>query len=267
MIKLINIFNEEKYALEILNKGFISNKKGLELFILAKYYRFKHNKTKKECKELLKQFCETQIDDYNNSELYQKVNSTISQAYKKDVHFLNIDYIEFNQYELDYINSLNISSVCKQVLFGLWCCNKLNIKAGQSDKWVNITYIELKKFCNLSNGNMFKIMNELYNNNLIFISDRCAICLTFLEDYILYFKEKYNCDNDISPITAYYIDDFKTCGLWWQKVNGNKKVIVCGDCGILTLRNSNRQKYCKECAKQKELEKHERYNAKRIYDH
>ena len=256
---MISIFNEEKYALNVLKNGFISNKQGLELFILAKYYRFKHNKDKTECKELLKQFCESQVEDYNNSELYTKVNSTIKQAYDKDARLLAINNIKFNQYELDYINSLNVSSVGKQILFGLWCCNKLNIEAEQSDKWVNITYTELKKFCNLSNGNMIKIMNELYNNNLIFISDRCALCLTFLEDY-----DKFLQDNSLpSSINYYEITDFTTCGLWWQKYNGNKKIIECAECEILTIRNSNRQKYCKKCAREKELDKQIRYNAKR----
>ena len=255
---MINIFDEEKYALDVLNEGFMSKKQGLELFILAKYYRFKHNKSKSECKKLLKEFCEKQVADYEHSELYRKVNSTIDQAYDKDAILLEIKHIEFNQYELDYINSLNISSNCKQVLFGLWCCNKLNIKANQSDKWVNITYSELKKFCNLSNGNMFKIMNELYVNGLIFISDKCALCLTFLDMYNNYVSEK-----DISLSPLYYIYDFETCGLWWQKQNGNKKIIVCAECEKLTVRSSNRQKYCKNCAKQKELEKYERYNQKR----
>jgi hypothetical protein len=259
---MINIFNEEKYALKILENGFLSNKQGLELFILAKYYRFKHNKDKAECKELLKQFCETQVEDYDNSELYAKVNSTIKRAYDKKAHLLEINEIWFTQYELDYINSLNISPTCKQVLFGLWCCNKLNIKAEQSDKWVNITYTELKKFCNLSSGNMFKIMNELYNNNLIFVSDRCALCLTFLDDYNNYISVKEIPSEGIST-ALYCINDFTTCGLWWQKYNGNKKIIVCAECGKLTIRSSNRQKYCKECAKKKELEKHIRYNAKR----
>ena len=147
---MISIFNETKYALDILKNGFMSNKQGLELFILAKYYRFKEGKDKLECKELLKQFCETQVEDYKNSELYTKVNSTIRQAYDKEARLLEITHIGFTAQELDYINSLNISPTCKQVLFGLWCCNKLNIQAEQSDKWVNIKYLELKRFCNLS---------------------------------------------------------------------------------------------------------------------
>ena len=253
---MINIFNEEKYALNILDKGFMSNKQGLELFILAKYYRFKHNKSKSECKTLLNQFCNQQIENSEQSDLYRKINSAINQAYDKNAHLLTIDYITFYQSELDYINSLSISPVGKQVLFGLWCCNKLNIKAEQSDKWVNITYPELKKFCNLSSGNMLLIMNELYSNNLIFISDRCALCLTFLEDY----NNNYMAQFDNASTTTHYLDDFATCGLWWQKHNGNKKIIVCAECGVLTVRGSNRQKYCKECAKQRELNGKIAYN-------
>ena len=265
---MISIFNEEKYALSILDKGFISNKQGLELFILAKYYRFKQNKSKSECKILLNQFCSEHIENSEQSDLYKKVNSAINKAYDKNAHFLTIDYITFSVFELDYINSLSVSPIAKQVLFGLWCCNKLNIKAGQSDKWVNISYQDLKKFCNLSNGNMIKIMNELYNNNLIFISDRCALCLSFLEDYDIYLNEiqEINAGKTSSINTLYndgdhlYIDDFTTCGLWWQKYNGNKKIIMCAECGVLTVRSCNRQKYCKDCARKIELNGKITYN-------
>lgn len=260
---MINIFNEEKYATKILKNGFISNKQGLELFILAKYYRFQQNKNKAECKVLLNQFCNNQIENSEQSDLYKKINSAINQAYDKNAYFLTIDYIVFSKNELDYINSLSVSPIAKQVLFGLWCCNKLNIKAQQSDKWINITYPELKKFCNLSNGNMLKIMNELYNNNLIFISDRCALCLTFLEDY----NNNYNAQMDNTPTEIYYVDDFTTCGLWWQKYNGNKKIIVCGECGILTVRSGNRQKYCKDCARQRELNGKITYNQMYYQNH
>jgi hypothetical protein len=258
---MISVFDEEQYALNVLKNGLNQNKKGLDIFILAKYYKFKCKNNKKECKDLLVQFCKTQVDDYDNSDLYKNVNYAVNTVYNKDIKFLDIDYIEFNEYELSYIKSLNISPVCKQVLFGLWCCNKLNIKADKSDKWVNITYSELKKFVNLSNGNIIKIMNELYVNDLIFVSDSCAICLTFLDKYNEYANTIVAKNKNLpSPIDSYCIYDFTTCGLWWRKFNGDKKIIACAECGILTIRNSNRQKYCKECARDKELNSKILYN-------
>lgn len=250
---MISIFDEISYANNILNNGFITNKKGLELFILAKYYRFECGKTKSECKNLLIDFCKRNVENYSNGDFYRKVNSAITQAYKKDVQLLNIKHIEFNDLELDYINKLHISPNAKKVLFGLWCCNKLNIKAGQSDRWVFTTPTDLKKFCNLqSNIKILQIINELYSNGLIFISDKWAISLSFLDnidcnDYNMEFK----------------IVDFDTCGLWWEKYLGNKKVRHCCRCDKLFVKNSNRQSYCKECAKEKELEKYKKYNAKR----
>lgn len=253
---MINVFNEEEYALSILKNGFAnSNKKGLDIFILAKYYRFKQNKNKKECKELLKQFCKTQVDDYDNSDLYRNVNYAVNTVYKKDIKFLDIDYIEFNQYELKYIQNSNISDIGKQLLFCLWCCNKINIKAGQSDRWIKIEYSKLKSFCNLKNGNITTLLNELYRHDLIFVSDSCAICLIFLDEYYDNLNKIIETENknNISPIQSYFIDDFENCGLWWRKYNGDKKIINCQECGVLTVRNSNRQKYCRDCAREKEL--------------
>ena len=50
---MISVFDEEQYALNILKNGLNQNKKGLDIFILAKYYKFKLNKNKKQYKELL----------------------------------------------------------------------------------------------------------------------------------------------------------------------------------------------------------------------
>lgn len=250
---MISIFDEYEYAKDIVDNGFLTKKQGLELFILAKYYRFECGKTKSECKTILTDFCKKHIDDYDNSDYYRKLNSALTSAYKKDVQLLKIKDIEFTDTELDYVNKLNLSPNAKKVLFGLWCCNKLNIKAGQSDRWVSTTPTDLKKFCNLqSNAKILEIVNELYVNNLIFISDKWAISLLFLD----------NVDNN-GYIQNFKIIDFDTCGLWWEKYIGNKKVRHCCRCDKLFVKNSNRQSYCKECAKENELEKYKKYNAKR----
>ena len=166
---MISVFNEYEYATKILDQGFISKKQGLELFILAKYYRLECGKTKSECKKLLVDFCESQIYDYKNSDVYIKVNTALARAYKPNVSLLKIDNIDFNDNELLYIKSLPISPIAKKVLFCLWCCNRLNIKAGQSDKWVLSTPTELKKICNLniSKKKFLDIIYELHQNDLI----------------------------------------------------------------------------------------------------
>jgi hypothetical protein len=61
----------------------------------------------------------------------------------------------------------------------------------------------------------------------------------------------------------YKVTDFTTCGLWWEKYIDNKKVAQCNICSKLFMRNSNRQRYCKKCAKEKEIEKYDKYNQKR----
>jgi hypothetical protein len=76
-----------------------------------------------------------------------------------------------------------------------------------------------------------------------------------LDNYKEYIDKK-----DAMPTGIYSITDFTTCGLWWQKYNGNKKIIRCVECDTLTVRGSNRQKYCKECARKKELDGKNLYN-------
>lgn len=253
---MISVFNEYEYANNILHQGFISKKQGLELFILAKYYRFECGKTKNECKKLLVEFCESQINDYQNSDTYIKVNTAISRAYKSNASLLRIENIEFRDSELMYIKELHLSSVAKKVLFCIWCCNRLNIKAGQSDKWIYITPTELKKICNIniSTKKFLDIIYELYQNNLIFISDKWSICLSFLDNLNI----PYSCFD-----TTYKISDIGYLGLWWEQYIGNSKVIRCNCCKKLFIKRSKNQRYCSECADIKKLERYKKYNQKR----
>ena len=242
---MISVFNEYEYAINILHQGFISKKQGLELFILAKYYRFECGKTKNECKRLLVEFCESQIYNYKNSDVYIKVNTALSRAYKPNVSLLKIDNIEFNDNELLYIKSLSISPIAQKVLFCLWCCNRLNIKAGQSDKWVLSTPTELKKICNLniSKKNFLGIIHELHQNNLIFVSDKWAICLLFLDN--LSVEPSNNTHN---------ITQFDSCGLWWEKYIGNKRVVECRNCGKLFVKKSKNTLCCSNCVSYEQTE-------------
>jgi hypothetical protein len=250
---MISIFNEYQYAKDVLEKGLISNKQGLELFILAKYYRFECGKNKNECKNALTDFCNKYIDNYENGDFYIKVNSALNQAYKKNAKLLKIKDIEFSDIELTYIKNLEISPTAQKLLFCLWCCNKLNIKAGQSDKWIATTPNDLKKFSGLkSKAQILNIINELYNKDLVFVSDKWAIGLMFLDDVVI--------DSDDNK---FQVTDFTTCGLWWEDYIGNKKVTQCKCCSKLFVKNSNRQRYCKDCAKEKELEKYDKYNQRR----
>lgn len=254
---MISVFNEYEYAKKILDQGFISKKQGLELFILAKYYRLECGKTKSECKKLLVDFCESQIKDYKNSDVYIKVNTALSRAYKPNVSLLKIENIEFTANELLYIQSLSMSPIAKKVLFCLWCCNRLNIKAGQSDKWVSSTPTELKKICNIniSTKKFLDIIYELYQNDLIFISDKWAICLSFLNNLVIPYQT--------SDVT-YHISDFEDLGLWWEQYIGNARVIRCECCEKLFVKKSKNQRYCADCANTKKLERYKKYNQKRI---
>ena len=53
---------------------------------------------------------------------------------------------------------------------------------------------------------------------------------------------------------AFLVSDFRKLGLEWRLYKG-EKYIRCVDCGILTKKKSNRNKYCKDCARMTRTER------------
>ena len=56
------------------------------------------------------------------------------------------------------------------------------------------------------------------------------------------------------------ITDFRKLGYEWKLYKG-EKYIRCSSCGILVKRKTNNQKYCKDCAYEKQLERNRDYKS------
>lgn len=253
---MLNILNEKTHAEKVIANGFQSKKRGLELFILAKYNRLICNMNKKDCKANLTKFCRDNIINYDLTNYYLIINKVISSAYKEDVKLFEINSIEFSSEELSYIKSLNISPKSKRVLFCLLCCSKANELSHQSKFCINIGIDRLKIMANLANRTCtINILHELSSNELIFVSDRGKIYLSFLNNSLIGVPQKFDFKS---------MDEFNTCGLWWEKyICNNKRVIKCKTCEVLIWKSSNRQIYCNNCSKEKVREKYIKYNKKR----
>lgn len=253
---MLNILDEKMYAEGIIANGFQSKKWGLELFILAKYNRFLKNMSKKDCKDDLTEICNKNIRDYNLTDYYLTLKKAIDNAYKKDAKLFEIKSIEFSSGELDFIKNLAIAPKSKRLLFCLLCCSKINELSHQSKFWINIAINRLKKMNNCaSNSYTVNILNELISNELIFINDKGSIYLSFLNNNFTGLIRKFDFKN---------IEEFNTCGLWWEKyVCNDKRVIKCNACNMLVWKSSNRQIYCNDCSKGKVREKYIKYNKKR----
>jgi hypothetical protein len=245
-------YNEEKYAEVLLEKGFQTKYNNYELRILAKYYKYKGHKAK-ERKELLYEFCEKFIPNFNKVKYFTKINSALRYGSKRDNQLLVINEIPITDEEIVYINGLDIDYVYKKVLFTLLVQNKIkkeicNLTYGKASEFnyfggKNQKYQEIQQISKISSKHKINsIVNYLDEKQLIEIRTRGKINLLFIDKIPV-------SDNVVMKITT-----FDNVGYYLDWYNGDKKISNCTDCGKLIRITSNRKKYCSGCWNNKEKE-------------
>jgi hypothetical protein len=240
-------YNEEKYAEVLLEKGFQTKYFNYELRILAKYYKYKGHKAKKR-KELLYEFCEKFIPNFNKVKYFTKINSALRHGSKRDNQLLIINEIPITDEEVEYINGLEIDCMYKKVLFTLLVQNKIKkeictLTYGKASEFnyfggKNQKYQEIQQISKISSKyKINSIINYLDEKQLIEIRTRGKVNLLFIDKIPI-------SDNVVMNITT-----FDNIGYYLDWYNGDKKISSCIDCGKLIYAINNKIKYCKTCSK------------------
>lgn len=279
-------YTELDYAKTIYERGFQSDKhRPTELRLVATYMRRVLNYKPKKLREEMYQWCESHIAGYKRELYYKMVNSAVNSACKKSSTLINIESIDFYQYEMDYINGLTIradieeqkespcSYECKKLLFTFLFKMKVNkyiadIKSADSGsdykgiyfKGGQRRYTELKKLTKLPEKVRINedIINTLWINGLVSPMFNGLIKLNFMEEIYELKSSKDSGDTALLRIT-----DYDSVGWYFDYYNRDKKIIFCKECRKIFRKKSNRQEYCsEECSKSADRKKaRERMNA------
>lgn len=263
-------YTELDYAKNIYENGFQSEQhRPTELRLVATYMRRILNYKPKKLREELYQWCESNIAGFKGELYYKEIHSAITKACKKGSTLVNIQNIDFYQYELDYINDLHIfgdtdhmeeyqySYECKKLLFTLLFQMKMNkliteMKStdsgfayeGKYFKGGQKKYSELKKLAKLPEKVKLHedLINTLWINGLVSPMFNGLIQLNFMEELDAILKKK-----DIDSTTVVLkVTDFESVGWYFDYYNHDKKIIFCKGCGRILKKKSNRQEYCSD---------------------
>lgn len=271
-------YNEKEYAKIIYEKGIQDiNFLPTELRLVATYLRRDLDKKPKQVREDLIKWCEetSGIKDFKIEKYYKIINKAINQATKKGSCLIQVDEIEIYNYEMDYIDNLNIESEyeyeCKKVIFTLLCKAKLNKlisnqRNSESKEEMSLyfqggtrKYNELKKQSNLSqkakiNENIFY---DLSKNELITPMFNGLIVLNFIKDINDLEKEIVGKE---TKINIKFFEDF---GYYYDYYHNAKGIKQCQNCGkIIKIKSKTcPPKYCDECFDKIRKEKRVEYNA------
>lgn len=232
------ILNEKEYAMECLRNGNIDGKPFTTLSILAKYYYYELEYSKKKITDLLTEFMEKYYVpyEYDIMNWQETIDNIVSNVNKYKLY--QIDNIGITKKEIEKIQNIGNKSL-EKIIFTMLCLAKLgNEKNVNNNDWVKNDAKEIFQLarvtCNVTERYMK--LNQLKQLGLLEFpkkNDNLSSRVTFIDkesnDYII------------------QINDFRELGYEYLNYLG-ENFIRCGECGILT-RNNKRgtKKYCSKC--------------------
>lgn len=269
-------YTEFDYAKTIYENGFQSEQhKPTELRLLATYMRRILNYKPKKLREEMYRWCESNIVGFKRELYYKMINSAINKACAKGSMLVNIDSVDFYQYELDYINTLPItgeySYECKKLIFTLLFkmkVNKLITETKSMEEGFEYQgryfqggkrkYAELKRLAKLPEKLKINedIIYYLWKSGLVTPLYNGLIQLNFMDE--LYALQ--DCTTDLDKAVVLQIRDYESVGWYFDYYHKDKKILFCKCCSKIFKRRSNKEIYCsEECKKHAKNEKNKSY--------
>ena len=243
MIKSME-YNEIEYASKIFKNGFQSNYYKFELKLLVIYLRDYKNKSKKECKECIIEFCKKYYPEYTYALCYKLIKNSLQVYNDKSTVLIQIDQIPIYEDEYDAIVKLGLNDSLTLVLFAILVKKKLSkkiykIKNGETSK---SKYMQLNQKClsdlkimsnKKSKKELLTSLSILNKMNIISMGNNAVIDLNFIID-----------SNEKEKIIS--IKNYENTYLYIQRYWGYDKIKNCMYCNEPYLSKSNRQMFCKK---------------------
>lgn len=249
-------YREDLYAEQILENGFLTKYHVHEMKILVKYFKSKGIKPK-ERKNLIYEFCEKYIEDFNKVLYFRKINSALIVGQKKHNNLIIIKEIPITKSEVDFINNLDIEYHYKKVVFTLLVQNKINKMVcdflfgkhsdynffGGKKQHYKETFSQSKIPVRYSLNNVnvkndiHNIINRLNEQGIIRLGNRGRIVLSFIDEI--------ESDDEI----ALNVTTFDNIGYYLDYFNNENNVIKCECCNELVKKTGKNHRMCRVCWK------------------
>jgi hypothetical protein len=242
---MISVFDEKKYAEEMIKNGFLSRKYQFELRILAKYYKFVENKKPKQIKSIIVAFCEKNLYGFNFNCDFAFINSVISYLKSKKCQFIIIDGIWVSEEYVQFFCNLDCEYDIKKLLFTIGIWGKINLELGHSEAYA----ASFDNYRDLKNSAGVKMKGDIYYNVFHKFFDEKTIRMTHRGTLHNLFLAKV-----VEGDSIYKITDLKNLGAWFDSYNGINRIYLCEECGKPFQKKSNKTtvfKFCPNCSKAK----------------
>ena len=239
-------FDEERDAEKIYNDGFTNGIEYNKMYLVAKYIRqtFDYGEIRLE-KELIR-FCKKQDPNFNPVKESTTIRKWINSAMNYNLR--KIESVNISEKEILFLKNIK-NNKDRRLLFSVLIFSKALKKGNTRRKKGNL---RTSPYCYIHYNNFSDIIRlaELNNTNE---TDLAKTLHTYKEHFTF-----YNAEREL--IRLDFIDTAPTKEIKIYNLNNvmqyynilfeqHKFTSVCIQCGKEIKKNSNIQKYCKECSK------------------
>ncbi len=229
------ILNEREYAENIIETKDLGKSPVDSLSKVARYYLQCNGYRKSEVRRKIEEL----LIASNPGVILVKWSDTLDKIAKNADKYklIEIDGIPITQAEVDAIKKLG-KRQDERLAFSLLCVAKYwDRVSDDNNHWVNTNDGDLMRMANVSTtaARQNQMVHRLVSANMIQLSKR----VDNLNMQVMYI-------NDDSPVVV-KIYDYRNLGNQYLMLRGDR-YFMCENCGICVKRNSNSQKYCKQCA-------------------
>lgn len=240
-------FDEEKDAEKIYNEGFPNGSIDYsKMYLVSKYIRqtFDYGEIRLE-REIIK-FCKKQNKNFNPILEAGAIKKWVKSAMNYDLR--KIENISVSQKEINFLKTIT-NNKHKKLLFVILVFSKAlknsSVRRKKTNLRISDNYyihynnfldiIRLSKLNNISETDLADILNEYKEHFTFYNAERELIRVNFV---------------DISPKKEIIIDNLNDMMNYFNILfEEHKPDNFCKRCGKPIKKNSNIQKYCKDCAK------------------
>jgi len=229
------IFDELKYAENLLEREFNGFIRWRDLLILAKYYR-SLGKVGIQLEKSILDFCTNKVKGFNEVRNDSKIQSAIRKSKKQPLKIS--DYVVITKKEIERIRSINDYKIEKILFLMLVVCKINHPKDYVGTHYLNQNFSYLVKLANvyMTKNERNSLKYFLHQKGFLDCPEPNRFNVTYgKESFIILYvdnkSEEYLRVVDFDNIVKYYKP-------------------VCEKCGEIIEKNSNRQKMCENCQKE-----------------
>lgn len=253
---MLNVIINENKIIESALKGEYDEKQIIPVLkALIKYYYLKGMEDKLQLREQILDFLKHNYDGYKRGKWENTVSKLVdsflrlTKIHKIDPKIIEINKININKKELEYIEQLNDIKLEKLAFVMLVYAKVSNIITESTEGWINQSCSILCKEAkvNLKGEQKKKIFNELYKIN--YITQRKHNAKTNIK--VCYIDEDSESEIIITDFEGVVHQYLIWKGERWKK---------CQECGKWIKITTGNNMYCKKCAKEIQRQQKRNYD-------